>query len=525
MTGPFPPPAAPGPRICPRLGAEGENGGRQEPILHPSFENRCFAAPQPAPILLTDQATLCLCPAHRACPRLLAARAGAAPTPPAQVKPAAGVATPQPPTDDIDLALRELAAAGDEAERAAVQSRNKWGWIGAGLIFMSSLLCGGFFAAYIGWQLVSRELMAPPPGVVDTVAAVPPVPQPQLYIIVTATSPPHAPAQDAPPVSSAPLVYPPAVTATPPDLSAQAAQGQQLGPAGQSSGVYPLPNVALPQPPVPAGQLGAPEMQLTIPTRRPTPVLDIPTSTPMPDGPTPTPTLVPLAGPPIVLFSAKDAWLFPGKCTTVSWNVANVRAVYYDNIGVNGQGEREECLRDEPGLYTLTVILDGGETRIYTTTVDLVVPTNTPMPTPTFTEMPPPTPTWTPPAPTDTPTPNVRYGVAVAADTTELNCAPGQTCQIDLYLTNTGNIIDNLSFQFLETGAWPAQLCRFDGVCGTTSLTLVNMAPGNRGNVRFLVTVPATDPSNEAVYHLQGVSEGSAKSERSPVLTLLIRAQ
>ncbi len=56
---------------------------------------------------------------------------------------------------------------------------------------MSSLLCGGFFAAYVGWQMVSREFAAAPPGNVDTLAAAPAIAAPQVYMIVTATSAPQ----------------------------------------------------------------------------------------------------------------------------------------------------------------------------------------------------------------------------------------------------------------------------------------------------------------------------------------------
>ena len=191
MSVPLGPAAPAGPRVCPLLGAEDEQGARQEPILHPSFENRCFAGKQSSPILLTDQATLCLCPAHRACPRLLAGRAVAATQTPTAVKQIAAAPTPIPHAgsnvginagkinaDEIDLALRDLEAAGVEAARADAQNRSRWGWIGAGLIFMSSLLCGGFFAAYVGWQMVNRDTLAPPPRGGNPRAPVGPPPPP-----------------------------------------------------------------------------------------------------------------------------------------------------------------------------------------------------------------------------------------------------------------------------------------------------------------------------------------------------------
>src|SRR5690606_38334111 len=104
---------------------------------------------------------------------------------------------------------------------------------------------------------------------------------------------------------------------------------------------------------------------------------------------------------------------------------------------VNGQGEKEECMDDDPDTFKLTVVLAYGSTRTYTTTVDLIVPTATPAPTPTFTEVPEPTPTWTPNVPTPTPTLATTYGVRLeVGGSSELNCTRGASCETDLFLTN-----------------------------------------------------------------------------------------
>jgi hypothetical protein len=516
----------PSPRLCPRFGAQGEAGARTEPILHPSFENHCWAGPQPTPVLLTEQATLCLCPAHRTCPRLLAAQAvsGGNRTADAAVPMQRTAASQLDP--DIDTALEDLAAETEATVSRATRARRQWGWIGAGLIFMSSLMCGGFFAAYIGWQMISSELLAPAPGVVDTVAAAPPAAQPQFYFVVTATSEPLPENQlGAAPQAVDAAQYPAAVTPTPDAFGAAIPlpPGVEALPAVQNPAQMqqPLPQAEPAQIILPPAQPPVLDMQLEIPTRRPTPVLDIPTSTPGPvdgePGATATPAFV---GPPLVLFSAKDSALVAGECTMVSWNVENVRAVYYENLGVDGHGEKRECVRDKPGLYTLAVVFPSGDTRIYTTTVDLIIPTSTPMPTPTFTDVPPATPTWTPEAPTATPTPNVQYGVRLDVSSTTLTCSPGQTCETDLLVTNTGSAIDNLSIQFVEAGPWQARFCRLDGVCSNSVLTLVNMGPGNTGVIRLQITVPDSTPYTESGYRFQASSDGSGKAVQSPVVLL-----
>lgn len=433
---------------------------------------------------------------------------------------------PAPPDHDINAALEELTTETEATERRSTRARRQWGWIGAGLIFMSSLMCGGFFAAYIGWQMISSELLAPAPGVVDTVAAAPPPAQPQFYFVVTATSEPMPESQlGAAPQALDSTQFPAAVTPTPDAIGAAIPlpPGVEALPAVQNPAQMqqPAPQAVPAQISLPPVQPPVLDMQLEIPTRRPTPVLDIPTSTPGPgDGDPATTATLAYVGPPLVLFSAQDSALVAGECTMVSWNVENVRAVYYENLGVDGHGEKRECVRDKPGLYTLAVVFPSGDTRIYTTTVDLIIPTSTPMPTPTFTDVPPATPTWTPEAPTATPTPDVQYGVRLDVATTTLSCSPGQSCEADLMVTNTGSAIDNLSIQFIEAGPWQARFCRLDGVCSDTVLTLVNMGPGNTGVVRLQISVPDNSPYTDSSYRFRASSDGSGKSVQSPVISL-----
>jgi hypothetical protein len=270
------------------------------------------------------------------------------------------------------------------------------------------------------------------------------------------------------------------------------------------------------------------DVQLEIPTRRPTPVLDIPTSTPVVAESTPTPTPTPTAvlGTPIVIFSARDTALKEGDCTLVSWHVENVRAVYYENMGVDGRGEREVCMDDDREDYNLTVVLPNGGTQTFTATIDFIEPTPTPKPRPTATEVTEPTPTWTPNLPTDTPTPVTTYGVKlelVGAET--ISCAPGASCETELSLTNTGSGIDSLTVIFSEAGAWPRELCRLDGVCGADRITLANVGSSNTGVVRLRITLPGDVTEGSMVYRLRAYSEGSAGSAVSDVASVEVRVE
>ncbi len=507
--------------VCPFLGILDEAGKPAPYVEYPSFENRCFVTAEPEAVMLTDQATFCLSSGYRHCPRLAAAHGKGTPaTRRATGKPAVSGAnadrSPATSADPLQRDIEEMEAELQAAYVSRTKSRRRWGWFGAAMIFMSTLLCVGLFAAYIGWQMVNSDLFAVDPGTVDTLASAPTPPQPQVYLIVTATSaamPPERqqPSQSMPETGGqAPQAFPPAVTATPaPDALAASAPAGQSGP------------IVLATPPI--------NMQLEIPTRRPTPLLDLAVnpvvSTPEPS-PTVPPTPSPVLGTPVVVFAAADAALESGECTTVTWHVENVSAVYYENIGVDGHGEHEECLRDKPGDYVLTVVLPNGATRYYTATVDLIGPTETPTPTRTFAPEVVPTATWTPDIPTDTPTPDLQYGVLLTTDGgRKRTCSPGDSCRISLLLTNTSIAIDNLSISILESGAWKAQICRLDGVCSGSKLTIASVGPGNTALVHFSARIPEDASAQTQSYIVQAVSEGSQGKATSKALNLEITVE
>ncbi|OUC06120.1 hypothetical protein RY27_22985, partial [Litorilinea aerophila] len=147
------------------------------PVEYPSFENRCLAAGPGESILLTDQATFCLSGGHRYCPRFRRAA-------PAEATGVAG--EPFVPAGD-DLA-DPLADADLFPDPEAEPEGRPWTWLGAALIFAVSLLCGGAFAAYVGWQLVNSNLIAgellrlpSEPGRVDHLASGPAPGLPPIY--------------------------------------------------------------------------------------------------------------------------------------------------------------------------------------------------------------------------------------------------------------------------------------------------------------------------------------------------------
>lgn len=71
----------------------------------------------------------------------------------------------------------------------------------------------------------------------------------------------------------------------------------------------------------------------------------------------------PLPPPVIINFRADRTTLNRGECTSLHWDVENVRAVYYQSQGVTGHDSRKECPQATTS-YTLRVILkDGSSTE------------------------------------------------------------------------------------------------------------------------------------------------------------------
>jgi hypothetical protein len=92
-------------------------------------------------------------------------------------------------------------------------------------------------------------------------------------------------------------------------------------------------------------------------------------SAPAPATPTSVPpTASPTPSGPSVDFRADRTDLDEWECTTLRWDVENVRAVYLDGRGVTGHGTREVC-PEETSTYTLRVVLTDGSIQDQTLTI------------------------------------------------------------------------------------------------------------------------------------------------------------
>lgn len=499
-------------QICPHLGTLDNRNRRAASVEYPSFENQCFAGEAAGLVMLGDQATYCLSGECKRCPRFrTAARQAETPGAFAAVDPEEAWRLQSEAAAGV-LGLDNAAFMAESAATAA--PRRHWAWAAAGLLFMVALLCGSMVTAYTGWQWVSRNLPASvAAGRVDTVATArePAQPPAVQYLVLTATPAPtvavsavQPPASGAAaPAQPAPLALnlPAAVTPTP----------IVIQPAGSSAG---QPAVSLPA----VGQASTPapvvDVELLVPTRRPTPEFDLPTSTPLPAPPTPVaeaPTATPqISGTPWVVFAPAQSALMKGECTFVRWTVRNVREVYYENLPVNGQGEREECMDKRAMEYKLMVILGDGAAQVYTTTIEYLAPTPTPSATPSFTPEPIYTPTWTPAPPTETPTPNVFRAVGLSLNGNgDIACSQGQTCEIGLLVTNGGSAVDDLSVIVMEGNPLPMQLCRADGVCSGSALPISSVGPANTAYIVAKIAVPGDAAAQSAGWTFQAFSQGS----------------
>lgn len=82
--------------------------------------------------------------------------------------------------------------------------------------------------------------------------------------------------------------------------------------------------------------------------------------------PPPVPTATPTPVAPVIAFSANPTTLNQGQCTTLTWNVENIQAVWvypqgarYTDFPVTGQGSRQECPR-QTTTYEMRVLRTDG---------------------------------------------------------------------------------------------------------------------------------------------------------------------
>ena len=534
--------------LCPYLARFDAQERQVAPVDYPSFENHCRAVEGELSLLLTDQATFCLSGSYRLCDRFqlihLEEEPGEATAPLPRRAPTPAPVTETRPEETWGQPLFPE----KEAAWAYRPSQQIWAWASAAVIFAAVLFTGGAVAAYVGWELalqgglLTRNNAAAP---IDTIASVANLPPTPAFVVVTAASEAPTPvvvtpttAEGAPPSDNS-QVYPEAVTPTPIVLSVPNTVADSPSAANSPPAVVLQPTFT--ETPVPPRNLILPDAATdatptvfinvlqelpTPPTRRPTPPFEtLPTDTTLPPTPTTTPTLA-ILGTPVVVFGPDESAVPPGDCTRVRWHVVNVREIYYENLPSLGDGSREECIDKEPNTYALRIVLADGQTKIYTTTLNVLWPTPTPTFTPSFTPEPAATETWTPQAPTATPTPNVIYAVSLRIDgDAHQRCPAGTDCTVGVLVTNMGDHPDTLSVEFLEKGAATARLCRQDGVCGEQKLTISNVGPNNTAFLLLRVSLPGDSAGAVFPYVLRGISDGSQGAMTSEAVTVEVESQ
>jgi hypothetical protein len=523
--------------ICPHLGTMDEQNVRGPNVEYPSFENRCLAINErglgdAGTVILTDQATFCLASGHTYCPRYRAALgagdeqtdAGSIGTEP--------IAEPLA-SDWLSANLGELDQGIAELADDSAAERRMWGWMGAGLLFLMVFLCSSAFAVYLGWQTVSSTIRASQGQLRDSVSVGPnQAPEAPLLIVITATS--ETEVQETAPVGAV-LIAPPTPTfdfpvAVTPTPALVAQTGPAVGSVTGGTGAGSVTQASAPTPVVVAPPTPAPLIDVNVPvpeapTRRPTPTFEI-VEIVEENTPTTTPSPTATYGPPIVIFKAKESIIEPGECTEVFWNVRNVKEVYYEGLGVPGEGSKEECIDEDGDVLYLLVVLPNGITEEYTVTITPLLPTPTHTPTVTFTPIPQFTPTWTPQPPPTTPTRVVTYGVDLGViGGSRQQCAVGATCSIGLSTSNLGNEPDDLAVEIVEAGPWSSQICRTDGVCAANTITLYNVGPGNSGTVNLSLSIPADAGSQTATYSVRASSGKTGQAVRSDLILVEIQIQ
>jgi len=111
------------------------------------------------------------------------------------------------------------------------------------------------------------------------------------------------------------------------------------------------------------------------PSATPIPPTETPTATSIPSTDTPTATVTPTATEaiPQAELTISPTVVQGGECVNVTWNVIEVKEVYFQGEGVPGVGGRQEC-PNETTIYRLRIVnLDGSE-RVVDETVEVINP-------------------------------------------------------------------------------------------------------------------------------------------------------
>jgi hypothetical protein len=97
---------------------------------------------------------------------------------------------------------------------------------------------------------------------------------------------------------------------------------------------------------------------------------------------TPTPTSTPTQGPASIWFRADPETILPGQCTTLRWDVDNVKAVYFEGKGRTGHESASVCPATTTTYQLKVVTAQGEESPEVTVFVTPPTPTVTPAPPP-----------------------------------------------------------------------------------------------------------------------------------------------
>ncbi len=202
-----------------------------------------------------------------------------------------------------------------------------------------------------------------------------------------------------------------------------------------------------------------------------------------------------------------------------------MRAAFLDNEGVFGQGERRVCPQWTSGSYTLSVLLMDGSQDDRIVTVELRPDTPTPTPTPTFTPVLTPTPTWTPDGgAVATALPN-QFAVQLAVDGgNQRTCAAGQLCEAVVQVGNRGTLADEIFVDLAKDSPWPVQLCRADGLCGETSIS-IGVGPGNQLPIFVRVQIPPDGAGQSYAFQVSATSGNSNRTVQAEPVSLTLTAQ
>jgi uncharacterized membrane protein len=133
-----------------------------------------------------------------------------------------------------------------------------------------------------------------------------------------------------------------------------------------------------------------------------------------------------------------------------------------------------------------------------------------------------PTPTWTP-AGTPIQTPAApQYGVFLAVDGgNQASCSPGTTCEYVLQLSNRGSLADEIFLNLAHSNPTPVRLCRPDGSCGETVVSL-GIGAGDTLPIYLRVTIPADQSGKSFQYQLQAASGNSGHTIKSDLIILTV---